>query len=93
MRIIGYIEHPTMKITVFKMDDKRAIKFETGLLEQTYKFRAFEGFSTLEDIKQYVDDTLIAAVETNFIAMNEIKQTAFTRFLPADIQEEFEEII
>lgn len=93
MRIIGYIEHPTMKITVFKMDDKRAVKFETGLLEQTYKFRAFEGFSSLEDIQKYVDTAFIAAVETSFVAMNEIKHSAFSRFLPSEVQEEFEEII
>lgn len=93
MRIIGYIEHPTMKITVFKMDDKRAVKFETGLLEQTYKFRAFDGFSSLEDIQKYIDAAFITAVETNFAGMNDIKKTAFSRFLPSEVQEEFEEII
>ena len=93
MRIIGYVEHPIMKITVFKMDDKRAVKFEAGLLEQTYKFRTFEGFSTLSEIQHWVDAELIQAVENTFAQMNKQKSAALDRTLPVEIQEEFEEII
>ena len=39
MRIIGHIPHPVMKITVFVMDMKFAVKLEIGLMEQTYKLR------------------------------------------------------
>lgn len=93
MRIIGYVEHPIMKITIFKMDDKRAVKFEAGLLEQTYKFRTFEGFSTLSEIQRWVDAELIQAVENTFAQMNKQKSTALDKVLPVEIQEEFEEII
>ncbi|MBK7870450.1 MAG: hypothetical protein IPJ74_07085 [Saprospiraceae bacterium] len=52
MRIIGYIEHPVLKITVFKMDNKISIKFESGLYEQTYKFRSGDTISNLGDVKK-----------------------------------------
>jgi hypothetical protein len=93
MRIIGHIEHPVMKITVFKMDEKRSVKFETALFEQTYKFRAFEGFSSFEEITKMIDDAFIKTVEQQFIAMNELKFSAMQRFLPVEEQAEFEEII
>jgi uncharacterized protein YifN (PemK superfamily) len=93
MRIIGYVEHPVMKITIFKMDDKRAVKFEAGLLEQTYKFRTFDGFSTLEDIQKWVDSDLLQAVEKIFAQMSQQKSEALLRILPVTVQEEFEEII
>ena len=34
MRILGYLEHPTLKITVFKMDNRISVKFENSLYEQ-----------------------------------------------------------
>ena len=39
MRILGYIDHPVVKITVFKMDNKFSVKFESIHYEQTFKFR------------------------------------------------------
>lgn len=93
MRIIGDIVHPVMKITVFKMDDKRAIKFETGLLEQTYKFRAYDGCSTFEEIQNIVDNAFIKSVETQFANMGVIKQTVFQKLHSTDVNDEFEEII
>ncbi len=93
MRIIGHIEHPVMKITVFKMDEKRSVKFENTLFEQTYKFRAFEGFSSFEEIAKMIDQTFIETVEKQFMEMNEVKTSAMQRFLPVEEQAEFEEII
>jgi hypothetical protein len=93
MRIIGYVEHPIIKITVFKMDDKRSIKFETALFEQTYKFRAFEGFSTFEEIAKLIDSQFINAVETQFLQMNNIKSDIIKKALPIEEQAEFDEII
>jgi hypothetical protein len=93
MRIIGYVEHPVMKITIFKMDEKRAIKFEAGLLEQTYKFRTFDGFSTLEEIQKWVSDEVIQGVEKIFAQMSEQKSIALKNFISIEEQDEFEEII
>lgn len=51
MRIIGYIEHPGMKITVFKTDTRISVKFETGFYEQTYKFPIDVHLQNLDDVK------------------------------------------
>jgi hypothetical protein len=38
MRIVGYIEHPVLKITVMQMNNRFVLKLEANMLEQTYKF-------------------------------------------------------
>lgn len=38
MRIIDQIEHPSMRISIFQMNQKFLLKLEYGPLEQTYKF-------------------------------------------------------
>lgn len=37
MRVIGEVSHPACKITIFNWNGKYLIKFEQGLIEQTYK--------------------------------------------------------
>lgn len=93
MRIIGYIEHPIMKITVFKMDNKRAVKFEMGLLEQTYKWRAADGCDTLGELQVLVDATFVKKVEQQFDEMYQTKSAVMQRLLPTVQEAEFEEII
>lgn len=93
MRIIGYIEHPVMKITVFKMDNKFSVKFESGLYEQTYKFRGGDAIENLTDIEKIVDPAFCQAVLQELSTMHKIKNQALARVLTADAEEEFEEII
>jgi len=93
MRIIGYIEHPVMKITVFKDNGKLSAKFETGLFEQTYKFREMDTIKTLVDVQGLVDDAFQARVMENFQTMNKLRNEALDRFLPKLEEEDFEEII
>ena len=66
MRITGYIEHPVFKITIFKMDNKFSVKFETPQFEQTYKFRIGEGIENEADIRKLVDGPFITAVAQIF---------------------------
>ena len=42
MKIIGEIPHPECKITIFNWNGKFLVKFERGLLEQTYKIPELE---------------------------------------------------
>ena len=42
MRIIGQIEHPDLKITVFKSDNRISVKFENEGYEQIFKLGADE---------------------------------------------------
>ena len=73
MRIIGEIEHHSMKISVFKVTDKLSIKFEKNLLEQIYKFRDGSGIDTLENAKMLVSPALLAEVEAQFDIMAKIR--------------------
>jgi len=93
MRIIGYIEHPTLKITVFQMDDKLSLKFESGLYEQTYKFRGSNEINNLEHLKTLVDETFIEKVMLDLNQMHRTKMEAMSRFLPEERENEFEKII
>lgn len=93
MRIIGYIEHPSLKITVFKMDNKISVKFETGLYEQTYKFRIDNHIDGLASVQKLVDATMIEEVTQLFSKMHVMKNQAIERFVPVEEEEEFEEII
>lgn len=93
MRIVGYIEHPNLKITVFKMDNKTSIKFETGMYEQTYKFREMDELNNMEKIKELVDGEFVNNVLSEFQRMHQYKNNALSSFLPKEEEDEFEEII
>jgi hypothetical protein len=93
MRIIGYIEHPVLKITVFKMDNRISVKFESGLYEQTYKFRSGEGIESLEDLQKVVDSSFQTQVLQQINQMHEAKIQALSRNVSQDDDEEFERII
>ena len=93
MRIIGHIEHPAMKITVFKMDNKLSVKFETGLYEQTYKFRESLELTSFEDVQRLVDEAFCAFILKQFEEMHRAKNEALARCLPAQQDDVFDEII
>ena len=93
MRVIGNIDHPILKITAFKMDNKLSIKFESGLFEQTYKIRESEQLSTFEDLQNLVDEGFINDVMEELKKMNQIKKSAFSRYLTQAEEDEFEDII
>ena len=93
MRIIGNIQHPHLKITVFKMDNKLSVKFESGLYEQTYKFRISNTLATLEDVQKLVDVPFLQAVEKELQRMHEIRNGALSGMNEETAEEEFPTII
>ncbi len=93
MRIVGHIDHPVLKITVFRNDNKLSVKFESGLYEQTYKFRDGEGIDAVDDVCRLVDDAFIASVFAGLQHMHETRISALTRQIGGMALEEFEEII
>jgi hypothetical protein len=93
MRIIGNIEHPVLKITVFKMENKISIKFESGLYEQTYKFRTGDGMETFEDVEKLVDSAFLERVGELLQTMHEVKSQALLRQFTDQEEDEFETII
>jgi hypothetical protein len=80
MRIVGYIPHPVMKITVFTMNMKYSVKLEMGQMEQTYKISESEDIKGLEDISRLLDDTLLDESMELFDKMHTNISGAFKRF-------------
>ena len=93
MRIIGNIEHPSLKITVFKMEGRTSVKFENAQYEQTYKLGEDDRFSDLENISKLIDQAFIADVLNGMKQMHQTRLSAVSRAYPATETEEFEEII
>ena len=93
MRIIGNIPHQTLKITVFKMENRLSVKLEDGLYEQTFKFRIDDRIQTLEDIKKIIDPLFIQKVEQDIALMHQLKTEAIQRNLPPINTEEFDLIL
>lgn len=87
MRIVGEIDHPRLKITVFKNDGKFSLKFEGGLLEQTYKFRDDERLGSVEDVKKIVDADFIQKIEDILRGMKTAQLSAMERAFPVDAEE------
>lgn len=93
MRIIGHIEHPSLKISVFKNDGRSFLKLETALYEQTFKLGDDERFSTLEGVQNWVDAPFLEDVMNGFRHMHKTRLDALARRFPADASTMFEEII
>jgi hypothetical protein len=93
MRIIGTIDHPALKITVFKTDDQLSVKFEYGLMEQVFKFREGERLRDFDDVRSLVDKPMLDAVAENFKTMLRAREQALLRHVPPDEANEFDVII
>jgi hypothetical protein len=92
MRVVGEIEHPRLKITIFKNDGKFSIKFEGGLLEQIYKFRDDERLGSVEAVKSLVDAEFIAKIEDMLRGMKTAQILAMERAFPIN-EDEFDVIL
>lgn len=94
MRILGHIDHPALKITVFKMDNRISVKFENALYEQTYKLGTDDRFATLEAIREWLDPPLMAEIQNLFTHMHQTRLSAVNRqFNNTDGDSPFPEII
>ena len=93
MRIIGNIEHPVLKISVFKADNRISVKFENALYEQTFKLGDDERFSSLEAVQSWVDAALMEEVMAGFRLMHAARLAAMSRRFPNNEQDAFEQII
>ena len=94
MRIIGQIEHPVLKITIFRMDQRISVKFENERYEQTYKLGTDERFATVEGVQQWADAAMIEQVQLVFQQMHLLNLNAIERAYPTpELATQFEEII
>lgn len=72
MRIIDSWSDKGMKITIFHMSGKYSIKFETQLMEQTYKFRDGQ-FDNIIEIKELLTDDFYNKITSVFNQMDKHK--------------------
>jgi hypothetical protein len=93
MRIVGEIEHPRLKISIFKNDGKFSIKFESGLLEQIYKFRDDDRLASVDDVKQLIDSNFVEKAEEILRGMYAMKMETMQRHLAQPEEDEFEVIV
>lgn len=93
MRIVGSIEHPFLKISIFKNDDRLSLKLESGHYEQIYKFREGEGIQTVEDVKKIVDADFLREVEALMKQQHLLRMKAVSKVLLPQQEDEFDVII
>lgn len=93
MRIIGNIDHPYLKITVFKMDNRLSIKLESGMYEETVKFRDGEGVDDLEGAVRFLDAAFLSGVEERLRSLHRDKLHTLTRLRQLEDPGFWEEII
>ncbi len=92
MRILGYIPHPTLKITIFHYENRFSLKFENALYEQTFKIRPIEGLSNEDEIRKMVNHEFLEQIESRFISMHQQMSSVYqSRILPD--ADEFDTII
>ncbi len=79
MRIVGYIEHPILKITVMQMNNRFVLKLEANMLEQTYKFHEDDNLRTMTDVEKMVDETFLQECLKRFSDMNKSRGEMYQR--------------
>ncbi len=69
MRVVGEIEHPECKITIFHWNNKYLIKLEMGPFEQTFKLNEFD-ISSETELRKIVDEDFIDEAMARFADMS-----------------------
>lgn len=80
MRILAELPHPDCKISIFGMNQKFIIKFEQGILEQSYKLAETDVTGGVNGIFELLDETFINQVLSNFINMRTHFIEAYNRY-------------
>jgi hypothetical protein len=93
MRIAGYIPHPVLKITIFQMENRFAVKFEDATLEQTYKFRLGNGIDSIADIHQLISQDYIQEVQKLLSSMRSLQNEQIKALQNTNEEDEFDDII
>lgn len=92
MRVIGYISHPEIKITVFETDTRFPVQFEAGGIQQTYKFRKGNGIEKLADIKELVDEPMCTQVMEIMRRQAALKASAIKRQVQRKGKPDFDDL-
>jgi hypothetical protein len=87
MRLLANIPHPSLRISIFTNENRFSLKFESGLYEQTFKFRDGDGFDHVDAIVNLVTDSFCKDVIQLFNLQHEIKLNHSSSQMPRDIPE------
>ncbi|MFM7092896.1 MAG: hypothetical protein ACKOZZ_19035 [Bacteroidota bacterium] len=87
MRLLANIPHPSLRISIFTNENRFSLKFESGLYEQTFKFRDGDGFDHVDAIVNLVTDSFCKDVIQLFNLQHEIKLNHTSNQMPRDIPE------
>ena len=68
MRAIGTIPHPSIRISVYILNDKYVIKLEAGPMEQVFKIPVAE-VGGMEAIEKMLDETFMKKILDRFNEM------------------------
>lgn len=79
MRVVAELPRPDCKITIFSMNMKYIVKFEQGILEQTYKLSEIDMLDGVNSVFQILDEEFIATVISRFRLMSEDFRAAYQR--------------
>lgn len=86
MRIIGDIPHSTLKITVFKMNDKVSIKLEKHLTEIILKFRDGGEVMDLSTAQRYLTPSFLRDIEQDLEKINTRKSQRVAKLKSDNLQ-------
>ena len=79
MRVVAELPRQDCKITIFSMNMKYIVKFEQGVLEQTYKLSEIDMTDGVNSVFQILDEEFIGTVVARFKSMSEDWATAYQR--------------
>ena len=79
MRVVAELPRPDCKITIFSMNMKYIVKFEQGVLEQTYKLSELELLDGVNSVFEILDEQFIATVVERFKIMTLDFKAAYQR--------------
>lgn len=69
MRVVGEINHPDCKITIFHWNNKYLIKLELGPFEQTFKLNEFD-IGSEDELRKIVNEDFIDQAMARFADMS-----------------------
>jgi len=80
MRIIAELPHPDCKISIFSMNQKFIVKFEQGVLEQSYKLPETDVVGGVNGVFELIDEEFITHVIEQFKQMRKTFISAYERY-------------
>lgn len=79
MRVIGYLPHPIMKVTVFETSDRFPVQFEDAYHSISCKFRKGTDLSSFADLQALIDPPFFEAMATQLQQIRSQEQALWAR--------------